>query len=605
MSSREVFLEECKKLQQRIDRNAQSIRDYEACLTQALETYKNGILQSITTDAGIFKEYTSGGDTALKALEGSMDEVRDQMRRHCDDWSARIESTKKNMAFRRDFGDSLLVYVYGRVKTGKSSLGNYVAWGKIQPDENDVQAGRNDTEFGVRTSTTESDSGLDRNTQKLRDQILREKQFAVDFLEATSCIQYFKKPGITWIDSPGIHSLTEANGKLAKEYLKCADVVIFTTQASSACREDERQELTQIRHPPFLLMATRCDNLEKDEDENGNIIDVITPKSDKEKTKIIDWCVKSVGDELNMNEEERQKLRSRTLPVSCYLAETRGEKESGFDVFFDRLLDVLSSDGLKAKKNAPLKATLEHLEAVEKDILADKDLLRKMRGLLEQVAWQFDRFSREETQTRIDALKAECQWITTEYIKSRSTEEFMHNARTAAENAVAGAMNAMAKAIDAELCRRLSGWTFLMPDLQLPALRDEPAYVVRHNNSGSTIGGTAGSVIAGLGGLLLGPRRSAVAAGLGGLVGRFIGSFWDEDVYEKVITGTNACEVERKLMEELSRHVQNGIRQGTTVLKRTVLEPRGRSLDGIEKSLDALFSTLEQQKAKLTKEIEA
>ena len=144
-----------------------------------------------------------------------------------------------------------------------------------------------------------------------------------------------------------------------------------------------------------------------------------------------------------------------------------------------------------------------------------------------------------------------------------------------------------------------------MPDLQLPALRDKTADVVRHDKSGSTIGGTAGSVIAGLCGLVLGPWGSAVAAGLGGLAGRHIGSFWDEDVHEKVITGTNACEVELKLMEELSRQVQNGIRQGATVLKRTVLEPRERSLDGIKKSLDALFSTLEQQKARLTKEIEA
>ena len=39
------------------------------------------------------------------------------------EWRQRIDRFELNTAFREDFGDSLLLLVYGLVKAGKSSLG--------------------------------------------------------------------------------------------------------------------------------------------------------------------------------------------------------------------------------------------------------------------------------------------------------------------------------------------------------------------------------------------------------------------------------------------------------------------------------------------------
>ena len=44
-------------------------------------------------------------------------------------WEERAKVRSAGAQFREDYNDSLLVFVYGKVKSGKSSLGNYVAWG--------------------------------------------------------------------------------------------------------------------------------------------------------------------------------------------------------------------------------------------------------------------------------------------------------------------------------------------------------------------------------------------------------------------------------------------------------------------------------------------
>ena len=48
-------------------------------------------------------------------------------------WEARAEIRARGATFRENYNDSLLVFVYGKVKSGKSSLGNYVAWGHSEP----------------------------------------------------------------------------------------------------------------------------------------------------------------------------------------------------------------------------------------------------------------------------------------------------------------------------------------------------------------------------------------------------------------------------------------------------------------------------------------
>ena len=65
---------------------------------------------------------------SLLAFIDSMDETRRS-------WNERIAGRDKGVKFREKFEDSLLVFVNGKVKSGKSSLGNYMAWGNTDPSD--------------------------------------------------------------------------------------------------------------------------------------------------------------------------------------------------------------------------------------------------------------------------------------------------------------------------------------------------------------------------------------------------------------------------------------------------------------------------------------
>ncbi len=51
------------------------------------------------------------------------------------EWDAKVAGRQKGVKFRQGFEDSLLVFVSGKVKSGKSSLGNYIAWGHTDPTD--------------------------------------------------------------------------------------------------------------------------------------------------------------------------------------------------------------------------------------------------------------------------------------------------------------------------------------------------------------------------------------------------------------------------------------------------------------------------------------
>ena len=53
--------------------------------------------------------------------------------------------------------------------------------------------------------------------------LARRGKFDVDVEESTSAIQGFELGGMTWIDSPGLGSVTERNGNLARQYTESAD----------------------------------------------------------------------------------------------------------------------------------------------------------------------------------------------------------------------------------------------------------------------------------------------------------------------------------------------------------------------------------------------
>ena len=605
MSSRQEFEEACNRLHEKIKHHEQSISSYESSLEDALNSFKNNILTATPSKKlvphGIKR---SNPDEAFRSMEESMQDMRTQLSLHCDEWFARIEANKRNMEFRKDLGDSLLVYVYGKVKSGKSSLGNYVAYGKTLSEKNDyVSENCASVEFGVKdVAKNLNNLEIKDKLEKQRAAMKNEKKFLVDFLEATACIQYFKKHGLTWVDSPGIHSLTAENGKLAEEYLNSADIVLFTSKAHCACTEKERKELSKIisSGKPYLLLLTQCDNQEQDEDENGNVIDTLVMKSDEDQQEIINWSVYSIGNELNMNEEQKRTLRKRILPISCFYAEKEHEAGSGLDEFFDTLLEVMESEGIKEKIKAPLRATLYHIAQIEKDIEKDKNGVYEVHRAFDKLKKELESIVLEEKSRCWDMAEKELHSLMAPYLNDRNDQAFQKRVQQKANELASHGLKNIEQKFQNEFDENLKSLTVEVHlGLNLATLKDKMAPVIRHDNSGSNYGTTAGSIIGGLAGLFFGPI-GAVVAGIGGsLVGRALGSYFDEDATEYEPIGTNVLEVEQSTISYLKEYIESNLNKGKSNLNEMIFVPYEKNLARTETELNKLIDFLVVERKKI------
>ena len=108
-------------------------------------------------------------------------------------WRDRLSERDKGLSFQKGFEDSLLVFVFGKVKSGKSSLGNYMAWGDTDPtDEMKNRQFINKPEYLSHENTKAGNGDAHREAEN-------KQEFRVGAIEATSSIQSFSLPGLTWV----------------------------------------------------------------------------------------------------------------------------------------------------------------------------------------------------------------------------------------------------------------------------------------------------------------------------------------------------------------------------------------------------------------------
>lgn len=290
-------------------------------------------------------------------------------------WRQQVDARAKGTKFREGFNDSLLVFVYGKVKSGKSSLGNYVAWGHSEPTPQ-MKALRVQPQYFSAEQT--SVKGGDK--QKEAEHNL---QFRVGATEATSSIQGFRLPGLTWVDSPGLHSVNQVNGDLAREYVEHADLILYTMNSQAPGRASDMDEVGELLHDnkSVMILLTGSDTTEEDEDDDGNCVCEIVMKSRLDQQKQVDY----VSRELSCLHTRATDL-TQIVPLSTRFAETHPSAfaDSGVDILFQKLANICRSEALALKLATPMnnlrsaiRETAQDLSLVE-ELVKDFDL--KIQG---------------------------------------------------------------------------------------------------------------------------------------------------------------------------------------------------------------------------------
>lgn len=430
-------------------------------------------------------------------------------------WEKRAKVRASGAAFRENFNDSLLVFVYGKVKSGKSSLGNYVAWGHSEPSAQlKNQAALKPAYFSHERTTVASGDQ--------EGEACRSEQFRVGATEATSSIQGFKLPGFTWVDSPGLHSTNTANGDLARKYVDQADLILYTMNSQAVGRQSDMSEVSALLsgQRSLMVLLTGSDITEEDEDDDGQLVTEVLMKSKETQQSQIKEVT---GNLVAMQHDAVDKIS--VLPISTRFAEGHPShfQESGLGTLFQTLKTLSQGQGLQLKLNTPLNNLRKAVKETNDDLGLIKELTESFE---EQIQKQDDTVERElhtlgqkgTTQMRsfINQLfnsprpanvQAQLQEQLSNVVGQLTSEAMQTIGETQ--------QNALKRAFDTS---RLGA----IPEYQEVTVEKE--YMCGTRSGTKTAWGTAGAIIGGTIGFFVGgPAGAAAGASLGGaasMIGR-------------------------------------------------------------------------------------
>lgn len=317
----------------------------------------------------------------LKAKDKSIQEIYDAstkvLKDTLDGLTKELEEARNGMQFIQDNEDSLNVVVFGKVKAGKSYLGNLMMGNAIRKLSTKTSYDRLE-----QPKVEVYDQGTCTTQDKLKE-VTEENDasggFGVDNREATRVIQLFRLGGMTWVDTPGFGSLTEENQELARESVKNADLVIFASNSDAAGTQQDFQEMKELYDmgKRFLLVLTQSDTLDEDCDDDGNIIPILVPKSDDDRRSTENYMKKALGENgIRLGDEN-------ILTISAFLGLTALEKgeeklfeSSNMGKFWNLLSDITKDEGKDLSKktfgdrvNKALQSLQGKLENAKKELL--------------------------------------------------------------------------------------------------------------------------------------------------------------------------------------------------------------------------------------------
>lgn len=464
-------------------------------------------------------------------------------------WSEGVEHYQRGTNFRNGFDDSFLVFVYGAVKAGKSSLGNYVAYGISDPNETDIRS-NDQLKFEVHAQT--SGEGDEEKEAEIK------KRFKVGGLETTNSIQSFTVPGLTWVDSPGLRSTKGEHGALARQYVASADLIIYVMQSHAPGRRSDLEEIASLldKRKNILILLTGSDLTKADEDENGNIIEELMMKSlaDRElQITHVDVEIKKDLDGL-----ANKLIVSDINAISVKYAQSFPDDpvkfvDSGMAAVFKNMVDLAHGDSVKIKAETPLnnlrifgEDLQESTAVLLKQLSKIADSVRKEHEEL-NVQEKFSvsavqRSMRAEISPAIEKFRGDSVALSTHLtarFRAIVTEKIVDEVKKFIDRMDAGVI----QNIDLSEIKELPGFQNMIKSV---SVSDAPKKKVMISIFATIIGG-------GIGFFLGGPVGMAYGASVGGLVGdsggNGLASKLGKDVSSQVKIGDNIDEIEKKAHE--------------------------------------------------------
>lgn len=534
-----------------------------------------------------------------------------------EDWIRQVRSYDRNTHFRSTFGDSLLIFVYGKVKAGKSSLGNYLAYGRTEPNPQLIADAMPKPAFFSETSTNLCEQTDD---AKIR----QNGCFGVDVVEATSSIQGFRLPGLTWIDSPGLHSVNAVNGDLTKEYVDSADLVIFLSNSESPGRRSDLDEAAGLlrKGKNLMLLITGSDTTDVDVDDDGNLVENLVMKSDSDRQMQINHVIRALRErapDLTLDD-----VRMHSISV-CYAEEGTDEEQvdrwydSGLAGFATDIERLARAEGLQIKRQVPLKNLQTFCHQLRDSIELQQGILTDMHCELAN--------ARKELQGSTDRILSQLQQRLPAEIDRLADEHALDD--QSFSTACWALFDQQYAQHVSELCEAIgqkfedvshAAQSVAPAGKPLPGFTSRTQRVEYESHRSENIGKAGGAGLGGWGGAEAGAvLGSMVAPGVGTVIGGFIGaavggwlgakaggaagSQFNESGAFDIVVGDNRDEVSLTTREHFINHAEDRLNRLYNQLDQLCFVDISNWLQKIRQALKDLDTLATQQIKEIQKEL--
>ena len=326
-----------------------SIKVQRENISSVIENFSNKIC-AITIDESLNKN----NPDLYNLFETSINETKNKI----IIWAKNIEEQNNKEKFRDELKDKFIVIIFGKVKAGKSTLGNFIASQSTLEEK---------AKFFMY-----DEAGKEKKVEKLEE--IDEDGFKTDNLECTSSIQGFNLGGLSWIDTPGLGSMTKENGELAKSYIELADYIIFPTSSANVLLNEEIVQIKELieQNKNLTVCITRSDTKETRKDSNGKLIkneDGSIKRFNVNKVKEIRELQENDANK-RLKEElgDKAKLIEDIFSLSVYCAkdglETNDNElfdNSNIEKFYEKMLDIVEKKASYLKTNAPKQNLIAYI----------------------------------------------------------------------------------------------------------------------------------------------------------------------------------------------------------------------------------------------------
>lgn len=515
-------------------------------------------------------------------------------------WREHLASYDKGLSFRQDYQDSLLVFVFGKVKSGKSSLGNYMAWGHTDPSENlkSVVPSNLQPEYFTGENTNAKNGDLD-------DEARHRREFRVGATEATSSIQGFRLPGLTWVDSPGLHSVNDINGKLAQEYVSHADLILYTMSSGSPGRASDLKEIRELKRKgkETLILITGSDFNDEDWDEElCEPVYTVQMKSKETRLQQREYIAKELG-----GIDSNDILSNSARYAQEHLTEPDEMQNSGMAQLFSRLHSISQNQGVRIKRAVPMTNFINFLDKCRLELQPYKkltnDLDAQIANLESSVPKVIARYTREAQQEMFLIIDDTFKSLESHRDDDERMNQELRFARRSWEKKLQQVIGVALENGLAELSNDLkhaADKTWYTSSLELPGFSLEKiteqipeGYEPGTKNRNRGLGGLLGTVAGGgVGFFLGGPAGAALGSSLAGGIGGAAGGLFGSDATSKMKTielnvGDNLESMKKQICDcyasvikgviedESEKVLTNALSEMRTVTRQCATELRG------------------------------